>query len=164
MAASSRRLLRLDSSNLQGCVKRRGFLLLFLLQVRINTLGAVWQPFWLLKLRWRRNWRPALECLTTTVSACSSFKGGVEHATSMQPFLSRLVRYWSKETNGTRPGGQNNKFFNSRISALPWAWRARRCNPVNPRRRGVPGVAKGRYYTRASAYTARAAASIGGYI
>ena len=32
----------------------------------------------------------------------------------MQPFLSRLVRYWSKEINGTRTGGQKWKFFNSR--------------------------------------------------
>ena len=37
--------------------------------------------------------------------------------------------------------------------------RPRRLNPVNPCPGGVPGVAEGRYYTRASAYTARAAAS-----
>ena len=37
--------------------------------------------------------------------------------------------------------------------------RLRPFNPFNPRRRGVPGVAWGRYYTRASAYAACAAAS-----
>ena len=31
-----------------------------------------------------------------------------------QPFEYRSVRYWSKEINGTLPGGRKNKFFNSR--------------------------------------------------
>jgi hypothetical protein len=34
-----------------------------------------------------------------------------------------------------------------------------RFNPVNPCQTGLPGVAKGRYYTRASAYAACAGAS-----
>ena len=38
-------------------------------------------------------------------------------------------------------------------------WRPRRWNPVNPCQIGLPGVAYGRYYTRARAYTADAAAS-----
>ena len=38
-------------------------------------------------------------------------------------------------------------------------WRPRRFNPVNPCQICLPGVAWGRYYTRASAYTAWAAAS-----
>ena len=38
--------------------------------------------------------------------------------------------------------------------------RPRQLNPVNPCPRGLPGVAWGRYYTRASAYGAYAAASI----
>ena len=37
--------------------------------------------------------------------------GGVEHATSIQPSLSRLVRYWSKEINGTLPGGRKKFVF-----------------------------------------------------
>ena len=36
--------------------------------------------------------------------------------------------------------------------------RPRRLNPVNPCQTGLPGVAYGRYYTRASAYTACARA------
>ena len=37
--------------------------------------------------------------------------------------------------------------------------RLRRFNPVNPCQIGLPGVAQGRYYTRARAYAAYAAAS-----
>ena len=32
----------------------------------------------------------------------------------MQTFERRSVRYWSKETNGTRTGGRKRIFFNSR--------------------------------------------------
>ena len=46
-----------------------------------------------------------------------------------------------------------------RCRPASWAWRPRRSNPINPCQRGVPGVAQGRYYTRASAYAACAAAS-----
>ena len=77
----------------------------------------------------------------------------------MQLFEYRSVSYWSKEINGTLTGGQKWNFFNSRPRAPYGLWRPRRLNPVNPRRRGVPGVAQGPYYTRASAYAACAAAS-----
>ena len=56
--------------------------------------------------------------------------------------------------------GPKKAFFFNRHRRWPWSTgRPRRWNPVNPRRRGVPGVAWGRYYTRASAYVAYAAAS-----
>ena len=84
--------------------------------------------------------------------------------TRVQLFEYPSVRYWSKEINGTRTVGRKRQFFISRPREPYGLWRPRQLNPVNPRPRGVPGVAKGRYYTRASAYTARAAASIGGYI
>ena len=42
--------------------------------------------------------------------------------------------------------------------------RPRQRNPVNPWRRGLPGAAQGRYWTRAIAYSAYAAAYIGRYI
>jgi hypothetical protein len=59
----------------------------------------------------------------------------------MQPFERRSVRYWSKEINGTRTGGRNSFFFNSRPRAPYGLWRPRRLNPVNPCRGGVPEVA-----------------------
>ena len=77
----------------------------------------------------------------------------------MPPFEFPSVRYWSKEINGTRIGGRKRNFFNSRPRAPYGQWRPRRLNPVNPCRIGVPGFAKGRYCTRASAYTAYAAAA-----
>ena len=43
--------------------------------------------------------------------ARASIGGGGRNATSMQPFLSRLVRYWSKETNGTLTGGRKRIFL-----------------------------------------------------
>ena len=55
--------------------------------------------------------------------------------------------------------GPKRKFFNSRPRAPYCLWRPRLWNPVNPCQTGLPGVAQGRYYTRASAYTACAAAS-----
>ena len=39
----------------------------------------------------------------------------------MQPFERRSVRYWSKESNGTRIGGQKRNFFNSRPTMGPWS-------------------------------------------
>ena len=39
-----------------------------------------------------------------------------------------------------------------------------RWDPVHSRPEGLPGLALGPYWSRTSAYTARAAASIGGYI
>ena len=77
----------------------------------------------------------------------------------MQPFEYRSVRLWSKESNRTRTGGRKRFFFNSRPRAPYGLRQPRRLNPVNPGPRGLPGVAEGRYYTRASAYTACAAAS-----
>jgi len=77
----------------------------------------------------------------------------------MQPFEYRSVSYWSKEINGTRTGGRKRNFFNSRPRAPYGLWRPRRLNPVNPRRRGLPGVAQGHNYTRANAYVVYATAS-----
>ena len=37
----------------------------------------------------------------------------------MQPFENRSVRYWSREINGTRPGGRNFFFFISRGDDAP---------------------------------------------
>ena len=58
-----------------------------------------------------------------------------------QLFEYRSVRYWSKEINGTRTGGRKGKFFKSRPRAPYGRWRPCQWNPVNPSRRGVPGVA-----------------------
>ncbi len=49
----------------------------------------------------------------------------------MQLFEYRSVRYWSKEINGTRTGGQNG-LFNSRPTARPGPRRPRQLKPVNP--------------------------------
>ena len=63
---------------------------------------------------WPRSTPSEEPALTSIGGACSQIRGGVLDATSMQPFLSRLVRYWSKEINGTLPGGRKKNFFNSR--------------------------------------------------
>ena len=76
----------------------------------------------------------------------------------MQPFEYPSVRYWSKEINGTRTWGRIYLFFNSRPTSRPWPWRPRQWNPVGSWRGGLPGVALGRQWSRASAYTAHAAA------
>ena len=77
----------------------------------------------------------------------------------MQPFESLSVRYWSKEINGTLPGGRKKNFLIRGAEAAVTTGQPRWFNPVNPCQIGLPGVALGRYYTRASAYAARAAAS-----
>ena len=60
---------------------------------------------------------------------------------------------------GTLAGAEKIIFFNWRIGRAKATWRPRRWNPVNPCPKGLPGVAWGRNYTRAIAYTAYAAAS-----
>ena len=76
----------------------------------------------------------------------------------MQPFEYRSVRSWSKEIDGTRTGGRKRIFFNSRPRAPHGLWRPRQWNPVDSWRGGLPGVALGRLWSRASAYTAHATA------
>ena len=78
----------------------------------------------------------------------------------MQPFEYRSVRLWPTEINGTLIRGRKNLFLDVAILTLP-PWRACRWNPVNSWSRGLSDVALGPYETCASAYTARAAASIG---
>ena len=56
-------------------------------------------------------------------------------------------------------GGEKGNFLIRGRGAATVQWRPRQWNPVNPCQRGVPGVAQGRYYTRARAYAAYAAAS-----
>ena len=56
-------------------------------------------------------------------------------------------------------GAEKGNFLIRDAEADEATGRPRQWNPVNPCPRGVPGVAQGRYYTRASAYTACAAAS-----
>ena len=77
----------------------------------------------------------------------------------MQPFEYRSVRYWSKEINGTRTGGRKTNLVIRGARAEDATGRPRQWNPVNLWPRGLPGVAWGRNYTRAIAYTAYAAAS-----
>ena len=55
-------------------------------------------------------------------------------------------------------GAEKGNFLIRGAGADEAKGRPRRFNPVNPCRGGVPGVAQGRYYTRASAYVAYAAA------
>ena len=56
-------------------------------------------------------------------------------------------------------GAEKRIFLIRGRRCLPGPCRLRRWNPVNPCQIGLPGVAYGRYYTRARAYIAYAAAS-----
>ena len=56
-------------------------------------------------------------------------------------------------------GAEKGDFLIRGAEADEATGRPRRFNPVNSRQLGLPGVAQGRYYTRARAYTAYAAAS-----
>ena len=60
---------------------------------------------------------------------------------------------------GHVPGAEKGNFLIRGAEADEATGRPRQWNPVNPCPIGLPGVAYGRYYTRARAYTAYAAAS-----
>jgi len=64
----------------------------------------------------------------------------------MQSFEGRSVRSWSKEINGTLPGGRNNYFFLfAKLTTPPWAG----ASVINPPRLGfghlgsVPSLLQG---------------------
>ena len=65
-----------------------------------------------------------------------------------------------KRSMGHFLGVEKRLFLIRGAEAAVTTGQPRRLNPVDPCPRGLPGVGSGRYYTRARAYTACAAASI----
>ena len=100
-----------------------------------------------------------------TAQACLKGRCGLgERHTRLNKMRRRCLSTVRFATGPKRPmvhvlGGEKDFFLIRGRDPRHGPRRPRQFNPVNPRRRGVPGVGWGRYYTRASTYAACAGAS-----